>query len=44
MEILQIISLVGSIVLLVGLFRAHKYVVRTRLLPNLEEEHFDDEE
>jgi hypothetical protein len=37
-EFLQVASLVGAVAVLIGLFRAHKYVVRTQVVPNIEDE------
>jgi hypothetical protein len=39
-EFLQLASLVGAVAVLIGLLRAHRYVVRTQVMPAVE----DDEE
>jgi len=43
MDLLQFSSVLGSIVLIVGLLRAHRYVVREFVVPNMEPSERADE-
>ena len=43
MDIVQLGSLVGGFVVLVGLLRVHRYVVRTHVIPSIEDEDATEE-